>query len=166
MPANVLSCLAGLGYGVVTIPVLLDGRFGIIKRTVVIMGTFAHPPEIKALPSFFRYIFCSAMTVNVPFADIAGFVTGLAINLADSDRIGIQGLIVVENAVSKPVLPGQKACTIWTANRTTRDGVAEIDAFLSKSIKIRRLYSFIARIPGRLGAPLIREQIKDVGFRG
>ena len=69
------------------------------------MGAFTDLPEFKALPSFFGNKGAPAMTVYMPFADICCFVTGLAIYFADSHRIRIQWLVVIKDAMRKPVLP-------------------------------------------------------------
>src|SRR4030065_817286 len=103
MPSNVMLSFAGLSDGVVSVPVTLDGRLGIVRRAIIIMGAFANPPEVKALPSFFGDKGCSAVTVYMPFSDIAGFLTGPTINFADGDCFGIQRFVVVEDAVSQPV---------------------------------------------------------------
>ena len=63
------------------------------------MCAFTDLPEFKALSSFFGYERTPAVAVDMPLADIACFVTGLAVNLAHSRRIGIQGLIVIKEAV-------------------------------------------------------------------
>lgn len=54
MPAYVLLRLARLCDGIVTIPVLFDGRVGIIERLVIVVGALADPPELEALSSFCR----------------------------------------------------------------------------------------------------------------
>jgi hypothetical protein len=148
MSANVLLSFAGLGNSIVAIPVTLDRRFGIVKRTIIIMCAFTHLPKVKALPSLFGDKGVSAVTVYMPLADIAGFVTGPTINLSDSHSLRIQRFVVIKNTVSQPVLPCQKACAIRTTYRAAGDGVAEIDALIRESIQVRRLNILIPHISG------------------
>ena len=130
------------------------------------MRAFEDLPEFKALPSFFRDEGSSAVTVYMPFADIAGFVTGPAVHLANSHRIGIQRLVIIEDAMSKPVLPGYQTGAIWAAHRTAGDGVAEIDALLRQFVKVRRLHIRIARIAGGLHPPLVSEDKDKIRLPG
>lgn len=104
------------------------------------------------------------MTVQVPLTNIAGLVTSPGERLADGGRSGIQGLVIVEDAVCEPILPGQEAGTIRATHRTAGHGVAEIDALFGEPIKVRRLHILVSRVSGRLGTPLIGKYKDEIWF--
>ena len=74
------------------------------------------------------------MTINMPLTDIAGFITGLAVNFSYSRCLGIQWLVVIKQSVSKPVLPGQQTPAIRSTYRTARYRIREINALFLEII--------------------------------
>ena len=150
MMSDVFLRLARLSDSIVAGPVLFFRRVAVVERFIVIVSAFANLPELEALPSFFGNERAPTVTVHVPFTDIGRFVTCLTVDLANRHCFGIQGLVVVEDAVGEPVLAGQQAGAIGAADRIARHGVGEIDTFFRQLIEVRSPNVFIPHIAGGL----------------
>ncbi len=128
------------------------------------MGAAQDLPEVESLASLARDERAPLIPIQVPLADIGGFVTGPLVHFREGDRLAPEPHIVQEDAMSQRILAGQQTGAIWTADRAARYGVLEVDAFFDQAIQVRRAYIVVAGVAGRFRPPLVGENKNHVRF--
>ena len=130
------------------------------------MSALQHLPVIKALTPFLWNIGRPAMSIEMPFADISGIITGFFIHFCNRDRLAVEAEIIQEKPVGQRILPGHQRSAIWRTDRAGRDSIAYIYTLPGHLIQIGG-HSFkigIAGIVCGLRPPLIGQHINNIRF--
>ena len=101
-------------------------------------------------------------TLKVPFADIAGLVTGITQHFGKEGLVTAQREMVLHHAVALRIFPGQDAGAERTADRIARIGLGELHAFLRQPVDIRCLHHTISAASHRIGTHLVGIDDKDI----
>ena len=135
----------------------------VIERPVVVVRTFQGLEVLEPLAPLGRDVRRAAVAVEVPLADVAGAVASPGKDLGDRHLLAGQLHVVEEHAVRQRPAARHHRRPVRAADRTGRDGMGELDCLVRQPIEVRRLHVRIARVPQRVGTPLVGEHEQDVG---
>ena len=128
------------------------------------MGTFAYLPEVKALSSLFWDKGVSAMTVYMPFADIAGTIAGLTKVVGQCLQIRRQDPPVAKDRRLRGIQPGLQTGSGRGADRLAGKRVMDVRPPPGHAVKVGGQVKGVAMNPSRIPALLVREKNNDVGL--
>ena len=99
----------------------------------------------------------------MPLPDVASVVAGRSQGLGEGSGAVVQPQIIEEQTVRKRILPGEQAAPVWAADGNPRDRIREVDTLICKGIDIRCADIRIAHVAMVHCAPLIGEEVENVG---
>nr|ADI87596.1 hypothetical protein [uncultured bacterium] len=102
------------------------------------------------------------MSIDVPFADEAGIVSGSAQDLRESHRIWREGHVVEKHAMRQGVLTREQGRPRGRAHGQARNRVLEPDTLRGEPIEVRRLHVWVAGESEGLCPPLVRDHDQEV----
>ena len=126
------------------------------------MRTFQRLPVIEAETPVGRDGVGAAVVVDVPLADVGGLVAGGFERFGGARSARVERDVVHNEAVRQRRLPSEKACAGGRADRDAGDCMFELDAFVGERVQMRRFDLGVSVEAGRMGAPLVCKQDKDV----
>ena len=105
-------------------------------------------------------------SVEVPFADETGAVTGFGEEFRDGDLSFAEAEVVGGHAVLAGVFAGEEDGSGRAANGSIGDGVLQQDSLAGETVEVRCNGIFVAHTAERLGAQLVGEEEDDIGAGG
>ena len=105
-------------------------------------------------------------SVEVPFADETGAVTGFGEEFRDGDLGFAEAEVVGGHAVLAGVFAGEEDGSGRAADGGVGDGVLQQDSLAGETVEVRCNGIFVAHTAERLGAQLVGEEEDDIGARG
>ena len=133
-----------------------------IDRFQIFMPAVESDEMIKAEAPVLRDKPRLRATLKVPFADIAGLVTGITQHFGKEGLVNAQGEMVLHHAVALRVFSGQDAGAERAADRIARISLIELHTFLRQPVDIRCLHHPIAAASHRIGTHLVRIDDEDI----
>jgi hypothetical protein len=108
----------------------------------------------------------SLVAIQVPLADVGGFVAGTLVRLGEGNRLIPEQHIIQEDAVSQGVLARQQTGAVRAANGTARHSVLEIHTLVGQAIQVGRPHVPVAGVARSLGPPLVGKDVDHAGLSG
>ncbi len=105
-------------------------------------------------------------SIEVPFADETGAVTGFGEEFRDGDLSFAESEVVGCHAVFAGVLAGEEDGSGRAANGGVGEGVLQQDSLAGETVEVRCNGIFVAHTAERLGAQLVGEEEDDIGAGG
>src|SRR5206468_10787682 len=137
MAADVIAGVVCLGDGVVAWPSQFVRGVGIVKGVRVVVRAFKDLPVFEALTAFTWDKVRAPVSVEMPFADVAGVVTFGFQDLGDRRRLGIERNVVEKDTVRQRTLPGEQRRPRGRTDRQAGDGLDEAEALRRETVDVR-----------------------------
>jgi hypothetical protein len=125
---EVLLGVFGLFDGVVTLPLLFLGRIAVIEGVVVVVRALQSTPVFETLAPFRWSEVAAALSIDVPLADPACFVTCVIETVGYAAVFGGEREIVQIETMGEWVFSRDKRRSVWTAYGDSGNRVGEVDA--------------------------------------
>src|SRR5207245_3726407 len=108
MVADVFAGVTGLFDGVVTGPFQFVRGIRVVKGVRVVVRAFERLPVVEALTAVVWDELRASVSVQMPFADVAGVITFRLKNLGDGRRVWIERNVIEKDTVRQWPLSGQQ----------------------------------------------------------